>query len=159
LPDFRTGERTYQLLTQVAGRAGRSLLGGKVIIQTYNPEHYAVEAARDQDYGAFFRKELAYRGEHGYPPYNQLARLVYAHPVEEKGRAESERLSRALRQRVSQLGLANCQVLGPAPAYVSRLRGRYRWQLVVRAEDVHPLLSETPIPPGWVVDVDPVSLL
>ena len=77
LPDFRSGERTFQLLTQVAGRAGRSARGGRVIIQTYQPEHYAIQAAAQHDYDAFYEREMTFRREHGYPPMRRLARLVY----------------------------------------------------------------------------------
>ncbi|MGE5263055.1 MAG: primosomal protein N', partial [Acidobacteriota bacterium] len=76
LPDFRAGERTFQLLTQVAGRAGRSILGGKVILQTYAPEHYAIQAASHHDYAAFYEREIAFRREQGYPPFNRLIRLL-----------------------------------------------------------------------------------
>jgi primosomal protein N' (replication factor Y) len=159
MPDFRMGERTFQLLTQVAGRAGRSLLGGKVIIQTYTPEHYAIQAASHHDYAAFYRQEIAFRREQGYPPFAQLARLIYLHPNKEKAQKEAERFAQVLRQRVALLGLPEVHLIGPAPAYVSRLRGRYRWQIIVKAPDVHPVLEGLPLPPGWSLDVDPVSLL
>jgi primosomal protein N' (replication factor Y) len=159
MPDFRMGERTFQLLTQVAGRAGRSLLGGKVIIQTYTPEHYAIQAASHHDYATFYRQEIAFRREQGYPPFARLARLIYLHPNKEKAQKEAERFAQVLRQRVALLGLPEVRLIGPAPGYVSRLRGRYRWQIIVKAPDVHPLLEGLPLPPGWSLDVDPVSLL
>jgi len=159
MPDFRMGERTFQILTQVAGRAGRSLLGGKVIIQTYTPEHYAIQAASHHDYQTFYRQEIAFRRQQGYPPFTQLARLIYLHPNKEKAQKEAERFAQVLRQRVALLGLPEVHLIGPAPGYVSRLRGRYRWQVIVKAPDVHPVLAGLPLPPGWSVDVDPVSLL
>jgi len=159
MPDFRMGERTFQILTQVAGRAGRSLLGGKVIIQTYTPEHYAIQAASHHDYAAFYRQEIAFRREQGYPPFAQLARLIYLHPNKEKAQKEAERFAQVLKQRVALLGLPEVHIIGPAPGYVSRLRGRYRWQIIVKAPDVHPLLEGLPLPPGWSLDIDPVSLL
>jgi primosomal protein N' (replication factor Y) len=159
MPDFRMGERTFQLLTQVAGRAGRSRLGGKVIIQTYTPEHYAIQAASHHDYAAFYRQEIAFRREQGYPPFARIARLIYLNPNKEKAQKEAERFAQVLRQRVALLGLPEVRLIGPAPGYVSRLRGRYRWQIIVKAPDVHPLLEGLPLPPGWSVDVDPVSLL
>ena len=85
LPDFRSGERTFQLLTQVAGRAGRSGLGGRVIIQTYTPEHYAIQAASRHDYKTFVAQELASRAALGYPPYSRLARLVLQHSAAGQG--------------------------------------------------------------------------
>ena len=159
MPDFRMGERTFQILTQVAGRAGRSLLGGKVIIQTYTPEHYAIQAASHHDYATFYRQEIAFRREQGYPPFTQLARLIYLHPNKEKAQKEAERFAQVLRQRVALLGLPEVHLIGPAPGYVSRLRGRYRWQVIVKAPDVHPVLEGLPLPPGWSLDIDPVSLL
>ena len=97
LPDFRAAERSFQLLTQVAGRAGRSLLGGQVIIQSYRPEHYAIQAARRHDYLDFSRQELSFRRELGYPPFRRLARLIFMHKDRERAKAEAEALARGLR--------------------------------------------------------------
>ena len=79
LPDFRAGERTFQLLSQVAGRAGRGTLGGQVIIQTYSPEHYAIQAAAGHDYTLFYKREIEYRRQLRNPPFSRLARLTYSH--------------------------------------------------------------------------------
>jgi len=159
LPDFRAGERTFQLLTQVAGRAGRSILGGKVILQTYNPDHYAIAAASQHDYHAFYEREISFRRESGYPPFNRLIRLVYAHSSEPRARAESERLSRVLGERIAQKGLPGIDLIGPAPAFFHRVRGEYRYQILVRGENPHALVEDIALPLGWRVDVDPVSLL
>ena len=132
LPDFRAGERTFQLLSQVAGRAGRGPRGGEVILQTYSPEHYAVQAAAAHDYGLFYQKEIVYRRQLGYPPFAQLASLVFTHANEERCRAEAERLKRELLTDVQAKGIAGLTIIGPAPAFAHRLRGRYRWQLVLR---------------------------
>ena len=99
LPDFRAGERTFQLLTQVAGRAGRSALGGQVIVQTYHPDHYAIVAASHHDYEGFYRQEIAFRREQGYPPFRRLARLVYYHTQRDKAAGRSDPPGRATARR------------------------------------------------------------
>jgi primosomal protein N' (replication factor Y) len=159
LPDFRGGERTFQLLTQVAGRAGRSILGGKVILQTYNPDHYAIAAASRHDYRGFYHQEISFRRELGYPPFNRLIRLLYANPSEPRARAEAERLHRALVENIAQKGLPAIDLIGPAPAFFQRVRGEYRFQILVRGENPHALVENIALPLGWRVDVDPVSLL
>ncbi len=159
LPDYRTGERTFQVLTQVAGRAGRGLLGGRVILQTYQPEHYAIQAAADHDFIGFYLDEIRFRTQQSYPPFRRLARLVLADPINDRARREAERLAHALRQATANLALAATEVLGPTTAFFSRLDGRYRWQVIVRAPDPTRLLREVAPPSPWVVDVDPVSML
>lgn len=159
LPDFRASERTFQLLTQVAGRAGRSILGGRVIIQTYNPDHYAIQAASRHDYEGFYRQEIAFRREQGYPPFTRLARLVYRHRDERRCMAEVQRLAELLRLEVRRQGLADISFIGPAPCFFHRLQGLYRWQIVIRAPDPAALLRPFELPPGWQVDIDPVGVL
>jgi primosomal protein N' (replication factor Y) len=159
LPDFRAGERTFQLLTQVAGRAGRSILGGKVIVQTYTPNHYAIQAASGHDYEAFYRQELAFRREQGYPPYKRLVRLIRVGRSYKRCQEDAERLYRVLENKIARLGLPGVDLIGPAPAFHARLRGNYRWHIIVRAQDPYPLLEDMPLPRGWRVDVDPVSVL
>ncbi len=129
LPDFRAGERTFQLLTQVSGRAGRGNLPGKVIVQTYNPEHYAVEAAVRGDARTFYGQETGFRREAFYPPFCRLVNLVLSSSVEEHVRAASSGLGDILRQ-----GLMPERevVLGPAPAPLSRIKGRYRYHVMVK---------------------------
>jgi primosomal protein N' (replication factor Y) len=159
LPDFRAGERTFQLLTQVAGRAGRGLLGGRVILQTYRPDHYAVAAAADHDYAAFAARELAFRREQGYPPYRRLVKLVYEHTSPSRAQAEAGALAQRLRDALARRGLPSADLMGPAPAFFARLRGRYRWQLLLRHAEPAKILRAVEIPAGWRVDVDPVSVL
>ena len=159
LPDFRAAERTFQLLTQVAGRAGRSRLGGRVIVQTYTPEHYAIQTASHHDYQAFFVREMAERRQRGLPPFSRLVSLTYAAGNEERVQEEAERVSRFLRRRIGDMGLANTDVLSCAPCFVAKLRGRFRWQVVLRGPDPRAALAGVHLPPGWTVDVDPVSLL
>lgn len=157
LPDFRAAERTFQLVTQVIGRAGRREEHGRAVIQTYHPDHYAIRAAALQDYKAFFRQEMAFRKRQGYPPLRQLALLAHTHAQELRCREEAFHLGRVLQERAR--AVPNARVLGPAPAFVHKQRGRFRWQLLLLAEDVHPLLDGLELSAGWTVIVDPVSLL
>ncbi len=159
LPDFRAGERTFQLLSQVAGRAGRGTLGGEVIIQTYSPEHYAIEAAARHDYALFYEREIAYRRQLHNPPFTRLASLVYSHTSDALCQREAERMKRLLSEEIDSVGIADLSLIGPAPAFVHRLRGRFRWQLILRGSDPAALLSRVPIPQGWTVDIDPVGLV
>jgi len=159
LPDFRAAERTFQLLTQVAGRAGRGLLGGRVIVQTYHPEHYAIQAASRHDYAAFAKRELGFRRGQAYPPFRRLARLEYRHNKPERARLAAERLAETLRAALVARGLSADDLFGPAPAFFAKRRDLYRWHLILRAEDPAELLQHVAISPGWRVDVDPVSLL
>ncbi len=160
LPDFRAGEHTFQLLTQVAGRAGRRTAGGQVIVQTYSPDHYAIQAAARHDYRAFYGQDIRFRLTHGYPPFSRLAKLVYSAFSEAACRIESARFADAIRAQIHRLGPDDAvEVLGPAPAFVHKLRNRFRWQLLLRAPDLAPLLAQLALPPGWTLDVDPVSML
>lgn len=157
LPDFRAAERTFQVLTQVAGRAGRGLMGGQVILQTYHPDHYAVRAAAGHDYHAFYDVELEHRRSLNYPPFTRLTRLVYRHHSSSAAREEAERLYKLL-QSQSASSETQFNAIGPVPCFFRRIRGRYRWQIVLRGAHPAETLPET-MPEGWQVDVDPVSLL
>jgi primosomal protein N' (replication factor Y) len=158
LPDYGAAERTFQLLTQVAGRAGRSQRGGQVIVQTYNPEHYAIQAAARHDYAGFYRQELARRRQLGYPPFSRFLALRYSDPDATRCRAEAERLARWLAAEICRRGL-RAELIGPAPCFFGRVHGRSRWQIVVRGLDPVPLLRDVALPWGWQADVDPVNLL
>jgi primosomal protein N' (replication factor Y) len=118
-----------------------------------------VRAALRHDYASLARQELRHRREQGYPPYGELARAVYSASGEAGARAAAARQAGALRALAARLGLAGARVVGPAPCYYRRVRGRYRWQVVVRGSEVGALLAAAAWPPGWIVDVDPVSLL
>ncbi len=158
LPHFGAGERTFQILSQVAGRSGRGRRPGQVVIQTYTPDHYAIRAAALQDYGAFYDQEIAFRHQYGNPPFNRLASLLYAHTNARRCQEEAQRMMRLLRDERDSQGLANMALLGPVPAFVPRLRGRYRWQLIIRGPDPLELLSKITFGAGWTVDIDPVGL-
>jgi primosomal protein N' (replication factor Y) len=158
-PDFRSDERTFQLLSQVAGRAGRGVKAGKVIIQTYSPDNYVIEAAASHDYFEFYSKEIDYRRRYGYPPFSQLVRLVYSHADEPTCRREAEQLYRLILETKSSKHMADFSIIGPVPTFAFRARGKYRWQLFLRGSDSSRVLSELALPRGWTIDVDPVGMV
>jgi primosomal protein N' (replication factor Y) len=159
LPDFRAGERTFQLLCQVAGRAGRGLKAGKVIIQTYSPENYVIQAAARHDYVGFYNQEIKFRRLYDYPPFSHFIRLVYTHTNEELCRRGAERMSHTILAEKESKDIDDLSLIGPAPAFASRVRGRYRWQLILRGRDPSQVLSDITLPAGWTVDVDPVGIV
>jgi len=128
LPDFRAAERTFQLLTQVAGRAGRESTPGRVIVQTFSPDHYGIRPVRTHDYETFYAEELRQRAALGYPPFGRLAHAVVSAEVEATAEAAATSLATTLRQEA----LGDLEILGPAPCPLARLRGRYRFQLLVK---------------------------
>ncbi len=158
-PDFRSSERTFQLLCQVAGRAGRGVKAGKVIIQTYSPDNYIIEAAAKHDYLGFYYKEIDYRRRYNYPPFSQLVRLVYSHTNEELCRREAERVYRLILGERAREGMIDFNMIGPVPTFAFRARGRYRWQLFLRGSDSTRMLSKFTLPRGWTIDVDPVGIV
>ena len=157
-PDYRGPERTFQLLTQVAGRAGRGPRGGRVVIQTYAPDHYAIMAAAAHDYETFFAQELRARAPHDYPPYGRLARLVFASSQRPRAYDTAAEMARSLIIDRDRRGLPGPEVLGPTPAFIYRRRNQYRFQVTLRGADPLPLLRGVEFR-GWTVDIDPVSLL
>jgi len=159
LPDFRAPERTFQLLTQVAGRAGRGNERGNVIIQSYEPDHYAVQAAMRQDYRGFYERELELRRAHGNPPVTRLIRLLFGHSKPNQAGNEAQRMASALRRAAREWDISDIHVIGPAPGYPSRIRGAWRWHLFLRGTDPVLLLNKVDLPPGWIVDVDPVNVI
>jgi primosomal protein N' (replication factor Y) len=156
LPDFRAGERT--LISQVAGRAGRGEAGGKVIIQTYMPDHYAIQATINHDYAAFYAQEIDYRKQLKNPPFSKLIKMTYIHANDVVCAKEAERMKKQLLFEMESNGLFGIDVLGPSPAFIQRLRGRFRWQIILRGANPNALLSKISIPQGWIIDVDPVGL-
>jgi len=158
LPDFRAGERTFSLLSQVAGRAGRGSSPGKVIIQSYCPGHYSIQAAARHDYAAFYTRELAYRRDLYQPPFSSLIRLTFAHTNDEFCQREALRLKTELEQQRDCRGIAGISLIGPAPAFLHRLRGRYRWSIHIKGSQPTQLLDLVELPARWKVDVDPLGL-
>jgi primosomal protein N' (replication factor Y) len=159
LPDMHTGERTFQVLTQVAGRAGRGLLGGKVILQTYKPEHYAIQAAAEHDFDTFYLEEIRFRTRHQLPPFRRQVRLLLEQTSSERARRAAEELGQGIRRHAQELALGATEILGPTPPFFGRLGGRYRWQIIIRTPDPARILADFPIPRPWQVDIDPVTLL
>jgi primosomal protein N' (replication factor Y) len=165
LPDFRAAERTFQLLTQVAGRAGRGESPGEVIMQSWNPDHPALRCAAAQDYEAFFANESEERRELRYPPYGHLIEIEVRGKTPEKVIQGSEKIREVLRR-----GAAGVDVLGPAPKAISRIQGWERWHLILRSssrpalrariEEALPKIRALKLPGLFVaVDVDPRQLL
>jgi primosomal protein N' (replication factor Y) (superfamily II helicase) len=158
LPDERAAERTYQLLTQAVGRAGRGDLPGLAIIQTYQPDHPAIQAVAVGDAVAFYDAELEVRRRFGSPPFGRLVKLTVALPDRLAAEHEAAAMADRLRE-ASTSGVGNgAVVLGPAPAYVARRAGRWRWNVVLRGDRPLELLDPPPGAP-WSIDVDPDSLL
>ncbi|MBI4461794.1 MAG: primosomal protein N' [Acidobacteria bacterium] len=166
LPDFRAGERTFQLLTQVAGRAGRGELPGRVIVQSYYPDHYAIQFGARQDYDGFYEQELRFRRLLHYPPFTALANVV----VRERRLEVALQYARWLEKILAPESAPAVRVLGPAPAPLARLRADYRFQFLLKSSDRRALqrrlrsvleaVRTKKVPPGAVVvDVDPLTLL
>jgi primosomal protein N' (replication factor Y) len=159
LPQYNAHERAFQLLSQVGGRAGRRGQPGQVFIQTYQPEAVPIVCAAAHDYEAFYEHEIAHRRRAGYPPFSRLVRLVHQNRQLEPGLQEASRIASALRLRRDTAGRAEPDVLGPAVAFIPRMRGMYRWQILLRGRDPASLVANEKLGPGWTVDVDPVNLL
>jgi primosomal protein N' (replication factor Y) len=169
-PDFRAAERTFQLLSQVSGRAGRRDRPGQVLIQTVNPEHYALLAAKDHDYEGFYAEEVSHRQKMGYPPFGRLALIRLIGPEERPTEELAEKAAQLGREIGKKLAVPNLEVLGPAPAPIARLRGRFRFQTLIRADD-HPgrsrflgvwlplVRKSLPKTVALTVDVDPYHMM
>ncbi len=159
LPDFRAGERTFQLLTQVIGRAGRGRQPGLGIIQTYQPDHPAIQAAASHDYAAFYRREISQRRELGYPPFRRLARLLIRHRSAPHAQREAERAASLIRARIHELKLDGTTIIGPAPCFFGKLEGYYRWHVLVRSPDPAAPFQGMDLAQGWYLDMDPLDVL
>jgi len=158
LPDYRAAERGFQTLTQVAGRAGRSPLGGRVILQTYMPRHYAIRAAAQHDFMAFYEEELRYRRRLGYPPYARLVRLIYRGWRAEQAEEEARRMAARLHGWLREGGHPATQIIGPAPCFFARVGGRYCWHVILRGPNPVAVLQGHPLG-DWDLAIDPPSLL
>ncbi len=170
-PDFRSAERTFQLLTQVAGRSGRGTVPGRVVVQSYYPDHYALQYARRQDYVGFYRKEIEFRRLMGYPPFRNLVQILIEDPDPGKAARTAERIADVFKKRVRAGSTgARTVILGPASAPIEKLRGNYRMQILIKSppgfdaapllEDCFSQINEHKISTSKIrVDVDPLSLL
>lgn len=170
LPDFRAAERTFSLLTQVAGRAGRGEAGGEVIIQTYNPEHYSILAAKDHDYRSFYRQEIANRELLSYPPFTHFAIILL------RGKSETQTINTAetlesIMRSLQEANYPDLEILGPAPAPLAKIKQYYRWQIILKSaetQNIKGLIEQTKkkLPTAIVrgdviisIDMDPLTLL
>lgn len=167
LPDFRASERTFNLLTQVAGRAGRGVEGGEVIIQTYAPEHYAILAASKHDYEGFYTEEIKTRKELSFPPFAHITRLTLRSRNEKMAIEASGNLKRFLEQKLSAVPEKNIEIIGPAPSPISKIRGFFRWNVLLKgknrstmSEALKKALRHYRKPVGTIltIDVDPISV-
>ena len=158
MPDYTAPERTFQLLTQVAGRAGRGGSPGRVIIQTYSPDHYAVQSAAAHDYAGFYEAEMRLRAPMDYPPFGRLARILCS----ARSAADADELAETVRERLQReagsAAFAPPEIIGPSEPWPARLRGRWRRQIVLRGPDPAPLLRAIELPRGCTVEIDPTSL-
>ncbi len=168
LADFRAGERTFQLMTQVAGRAGRGTLGGEVIVQTYSPQHYSLIAAEHHNYQAFYEDEIKARQELDYPPFSHIIRLLITSIQEKQTIQGAETLGNHLQIFANERG---CHVLGPVQAPISKIKNAYRWHIILKGENmmalqdtVHQALAAFKSAARTLhvdihIDVDPLSML
>ncbi|MGC8489915.1 MAG: replication restart helicase PriA, partial [Clostridia bacterium] len=156
LPDFRAGERAFQLVTQAAGRAGRGDEPGRVVIQTYNPEHYAIAAAAGQDFPHFYALEIPFRQALSYPPFGCLLLMEAAAEEEEEARRLAER-------GAHEAAAPDATILGPAPAPLERIRGRFRYHVLVKAPTLPAILQIaariSAAVPRLSLTIDPQSML
>ncbi len=165
MPDFRAPERTFQLLAQVAGRAGRSALGGKVILQTFHPDHYAIQRAAGHDFSGFEKVELAQRKELGYPPYSRMVRVLFRHHESERVAQTAADAAEHFTHWMRQEGMQSTSMIGPTPCYFQRVAGDYRWQIVLTGPNPLELFQKHPLK-EWQssgirtdIIVDPLQLL
>ncbi|WP_378952125.1 primosomal protein N' [Pelosinus sp. sgz500959] len=162
LPDFRAAERVFSLLTQAAGRAGRGDKPGKVVVQTYNPEHYAVQAGAAHDYQAFYDVEIGYRQGLGYPPYGQILKLTMQADQESKARSQAEMIINELKSMLDQE--KNIEVIGPFPAPVAKIKDVFRMNIVIKTVDLIHVKSAIvamglTVRTDVVIDVEPISIM
>jgi primosomal protein N' (replication factor Y) len=166
IPDFRAAERTFQILTQVSGRGGRGDQPGRVVVQTFNPGHYAIRRAQEHDYAGFYADEIRFRQELGYPPFSRLIGLHFSCPKKAEGKKAVVEIGKRARELAASVAGGKVGVIGPAESPLVRLRGRYRWQMLLRGTESGPLhlLAEKLLEGAGrgleiQVDVDPVHFM
>jgi primosomal protein N' (replication factor Y) len=155
-PDYRSSERTFSLLTQVAGRAGRGTRASQVFIQTYTPEHPAIRHARYHDYRGFYREELEIRRAYRFPPFAELVVATYGHRDQAKAEHESRTVAEHLSATIALLKLGDIEVLGPSPAFLYRLKDEFRFEVTLKGANLHRVTDALPRGRGWSIDVDPM---
>jgi primosomal protein N' (replication factor Y) len=162
LPDPFGGERVFQVLTQVAGRAGRSERGGKVVLQTFDPSNQVIQSAALHDANGFYRYELEQRKRLGYPPFSRLVRLEFRHQDAVITEREARKLANKLSEPISSGNHKQTTMIGPVPSFFAKIGGYYRWQIVLRGRDPVSVLRENAVGTwlrDWRIEVDPISLL
>jgi primosomal protein N' (replication factor Y) (superfamily II helicase) len=169
IPDYQSAEKTFSLLTQVAGRTGRSYHPGEVIIQTYNPDNYAIKYAKNHDYLGFFKEELESRKKYNYPPFSKFIKLVNRNKDEEKAREKANKLTDLLKGSLKD---DYVDILGPAESFIYRKGGFYHWQIILKVKEgknkknnndekilnLNKVLKKI-VPIDWNIDVEPDNLL
>jgi primosomal protein N' (replication factor Y) len=158
IPDYRAGERAFQLLTQVAGRAGRSRLGGRVILQTFQPEHYAIQYAAEHDFKGFYRAELAHRRDLQYPPFSRIIRFETRDPNQKIAEERAKDLALKISEIITGNADRTLQMIGPAPPYFGKRSGYYRCQIILKGNRPELLIRQLKLD-GWRIDVNPPNLL
>jgi primosomal protein N' (replication factor Y) len=156
-PDYRSAENTFSLVVQVAGRAGRDGRSSRVIVQTSNPEHYSLRCASVADYDGFYAAELPARKAFAFPPFAELAVLTRTDADDAKAAASAREAAEALAAGLLRDGIEGIRVMGPAPAFIHRLRGEYRWQVTLKGDGLERARHLAPRGKGWSYDVDPVT--
>lgn len=167
LPDFRAAERTFQLVTQVAGRTGRGARGGRVLVQTFDPEHAALQAAARHDYRRFAQRELVVRRDHGYPPYTRMMRIIVRGPSQPAVVGFAEHLAHRVQHEAKRVP-GFVRIVGPTPAPMSKIAGKFRLQIQIQAEDGRQMREaagdairdlQPPDNVQWTIDVDPWEMM
>jgi len=158
LPDYRSSERVFQVLTQVAGRAGRSPLGGQVILQTFEPDHYVLQAAAGHSYKEFYLQELGYRRELGYPPFSQLVRLEFRGQDSAEVEESAQNIVQQVQAWIAESDNPSTEIIGPLPCFFARVSGIYRWQIILRGPDPVAVLKGRSLK-NCRIEVNPTSLL
>jgi primosomal protein N' (replication factor Y) len=156
-PDYRSAENTFSLVAQVAGRAGRDGRPSAVVVQTSNPDHYALRCAAAGDYTGFYAAELPSRKAFSFPPFAELAVLTRTDSDDARSAASAREAAEALASGLLKEGIEGIRVLGPSPAFIHRLRGEYRWQVTLKGEGLRRARHLAPRGKGWSYDVDPVT--
>jgi len=157
LPDFRASERTFQLITQVAGRTGRGQDIGEVILQTYSPDSFVMQAAARHDFDSFYNTEIMNRQSLEYPPFGRLIKLFHRNPDQQKAQKAAIELFDKLSSKLPE----KIQIIGPSPSFIPRIRNNFLYQIIIKINDkeadITSFLNE--IPKNWIIDIDPESLL
>jgi len=170
-PDFRSGERTFQLLTQVAGRAGRGEVLGEVVIQTFNPDHYSIQKAKDHDFIGFYREEIEFRRALGYPPFSRFINFRLSGNSEKRTKVVAEEMGRIGQSLLKKGYGRKIEILGPSTAPFAKMRGKFRWQMLAKGASpqyLHQFAQELAVRledqvkgrgVNLDIDVDPVFIL